>query len=420
MTLEVIYDISFLGLGWKYPEGRTGVFNAQHKLLKALSEDRRCKLYLAAPEFVPFALKFFEDNPLPGVISLPPFQKEQKLGHNLEHILFHLENLQTDYKKLKIFHFLFKAFEHYLEKQLNKKDNTLQGLDPQTLKKAHIYHSVKGIPSAFIRQYPVRIVTTIHDLIPLLTPQLSHPPFLAFFKKLLKSLKPGDAIVTPSDYVKKQIIHHLKWPENLVFTTPYGISEEFRIPKSVLQKEAVRNYYGIGDAPYFLTVGRQDTRKNLVHLIKAFLAFEKKRPGCKLVMVGPASDASPSINAFLHESSLIYTGFIPEEDLSALYQSATAFIYPSYAEGFGLPVIEAMASGTPVITTALTSLPEVAGPAALYISPDKENDLIDALMTIFDNPSLSHDLKTKGLVQASSFTWENTARETLSIYEKMA
>lgn len=416
MTLEVIYDVTFLGIGGKFAEGQTGVFNAQKKLLESLSRQTNCRLYLAATELVPLALQFLEEHPFSRIISLPPYQEYQKLGHSLEQVLFYLERS----KNLKFFHWLIDHLHNRIEKILNKRNKTSQGFDIEILKKSNIYHTMRGYPPSLVRSFSPRVVITLHDIMAFITPHLSPPSCIRLANKLRSHMQPSDILIASSHFVREQIIKHLKWPATQVFTVHLGISEEFQIPQSLEDIHLVKNLYGIGEGPYFLSVGRQDTRKNFLHLIKAFLGFEKHCPDTKLVLVGPASEASVELAPYFHHPSIIWTGFIPEKDLSALYQGALAYVHPSFAEGFGLPIIEAMAAGTPVITTKMTSLPEIAGDAALFVSLDDESVLSKALFSIRMSPELCLELKDKGLKQAKPFTWERAAKETLAVYQKVA
>jgi glycosyltransferase involved in cell wall biosynthesis len=189
--------------------------------------------------------------------------------------------------------------------------------------------------------------------------------------------------------------------------------------------ERVRNIYGIsGD--YILAVGSIQPRKNLARLIEAYADLRRQRPHDKLprlVLVGK--------RAWLYEETLravaacgiaaqtIFTGYVPESDLPALYTGALCFVYPSYFEGFGLPPLEAMSCGTPVITGDRTSLPEVVGDAGLLVNPFDTQALAQALARLIDDESLRATLGDRGLRRAAQFNWRDNARQTLAVYEQV-
>jgi glycosyltransferase involved in cell wall biosynthesis len=180
--------------------------------------------------------------------------------------------------------------------------------------------------------------------------------------------------------------------------------------------------YGI-PMPYLLFVGSLQARKNLVRLLCAYAKVRQCILTPPLVIVGArrwrSDPIARTVAALTLEPFLVFTGFVPDEALPALYSAATLFLFPSLYEGFGFPVLEAMACGTPVVTSNLTSLPEVAGDAALLVNPYDVNDIADAIQTALTMPEVMATLRHRGLAQATRFSWDQTARETISLYQRI-
>ena len=180
--------------------------------------------------------------------------------------------------------------------------------------------------------------------------------------------------------------------------------------------------YGV-DSPYILYVGSGETRKNLVRLLDAFARLPQANHGWKLVIVGACdSQGGPIAKAVTRlglRDAVHFTGPAREDDLPALYAGAALFVFPSLIEGFGLPVIEAMACGTPVITSMTSSLPEVAGDAAILVDPYDPTAIEDAMRRVLEDRVLANELRARGLVRARQLTWEQIARRTALLYEEV-
>jgi glycosyltransferase involved in cell wall biosynthesis len=180
----------------------------------------------------------------------------------------------------------------------------------------------------------------------------------------------------------------------------------------------------LGDSPYVLYVGTLQPRKNVKMLIDAYTMMRRKTGiGHKLLMIGkpkyrfaPVFDA---IKASGFENDILFTGFVTDDDLPMYYNAAEVFVFPSRYEGFGLPVLEAFGCGTPVITTTSSSLPEVAGDAAVLVDPYDTEALADAMENVLGNEKLRTKLRADGLARAAEFSWERTARMTMDVYERV-
>jgi glycosyltransferase involved in cell wall biosynthesis len=175
--------------------------------------------------------------------------------------------------------------------------------------------------------------------------------------------------------------------------------------------------------PYILNVGTLEPRKNLEGLLRAFAKAKRKGIPHTLVITGAGGWGESRLAQLPTElgiaDSVLFTGFVTDEALPHLYANADFFVYPSLYEGFGLPVLEAMACGTPVIASNTSSIPEVAGDAGILVDPSSEGELVAAMMQLAGDGRLRDDLKKRGINRAASFSWERTAQETFAVYGKV-
>jgi glycosyltransferase involved in cell wall biosynthesis len=274
---------------------------------------------------------------------------------------------------------------------------------------------------------PCPVIVSIHDL------SFEHLP--ETFKRrsrvqlrltVRRSAQRAARILTLSDSVRQDIINTYKIPAERITTIPLAAAAHFRPIANEKELERVRHTYGIsGD--YILAVGSIQPRKNLRRLVRAYSCLRDQRPGVKLptlVLVGKKAwlygDTLNAIRQSGVGDQILLTDYVSEADLPALYSGALCFVYPSYFEGFGLPPLEAMKCGTAVIVGNRTSLPEVVGDAGLLIDPFDEAEIAGALALLIDNPNLREQLRVKGLERAAQFSWQETARQTLRVYEQVA
>jgi glycosyltransferase involved in cell wall biosynthesis len=272
---------------------------------------------------------------------------------------------------------------------------------------------------------PCPVVVSIHDL------SFEHLP--QTFKRrsrmqlrltVRRSARNAAQVIALSEHTRTDLINTYKLRPEKVNVVPLAAPAAFAPVRDDNELQRVRQTYGI-DGDYILSVGSIQPRKNLSRLIKAYSVLRREHTAGKLpqlVLVGK--------NAWLFEEtfrslkdlevgrSVILTGYVPESDLPALYSGALCFVYPSYFEGFGLPPLEAMKCGAPVIVGNKTSLPEVVGDAALLIDPFDVNAIAGAIQKMISDSDLRAELRVKGLRRAAYFNWKETARQTLAVYEK--
>ena len=259
-------------------------------------------------------------------------------------------------------------------------------------------------------------VMTIHDIIPLTNPEWVPAPDVRRMRAQLDfARRRCQAVITDSEFVRGQLLARGLDPER-VTAVPLACAPAFR-PRDPAHQAVCRAAAGLGpEEPFILFVGTLDPRKNLRTLLAASAAVRRQAPH-RLVVVGKnpyGPDPELAGQGILHQTG------VADETLAGLMSAATLFVLPSLAEGFGLPVLEAMACGCPVIASATTSLPEVAGDAAIWVAPLDADALAERLRALLRDESLRRDLRAKGLARAAQFSWERTARETFAVYRRVA
>lgn len=266
-------------------------------------------------------------------------------------------------------------------------------------------------------------IITLHDIIPLKMPETVSDIFLKVFHEQLPTiLKTTSSIITVSEFSKKDICKYLNYPENKIYVTHLAAEDMYKPLDKYYCKKFIKNKYSI-DTDFILYVGGFSPRKNILGLIEAFNIVKRKTKNpLKLVIIGHhglsyETYKKRSIELNL-ESSIIFPGFIETHDMPYFYNASSMLVYPSFYEGFGLPVLEAMACATPVVSSCLTSVPEVCGDASILINPSNIDEISSAILNILNDKKLASSLIYKGIVHSSKFSWKKTAYNTLDAYEK--
>jgi glycosyltransferase involved in cell wall biosynthesis len=282
---------------------------------------------------------------------------------------------------------------------------------------ADLFHSLAQRPPAFrFRQE----VVTIFDIFPITGRDYSTPEFQRRFSRLLReAVARAGRIVTLSKYTADQLMRHCDVKGERLRVIPAGVNvPEQTIPQEVRLRER-QTLVGEGKE-MLLTVGALEARKNVVSALRA-LKFLPER--YRLVLAGGNGYGSHAIHGMISsgglESRVSLLGYVAADRLAVLYQSASALLFPSLEEGFGLPVLEAMACGLPVVTSQTSSLPEVGGDAALYVDPRDPLDIAAKVVSAVEDSRLREELIQKGLARARQFPWSRAAEETLSLYNEM-
>jgi len=263
-------------------------------------------------------------------------------------------------------------------------------------------------------------VLTVHDLMP-----FEHPEWYPWYnpwghrKAIAQSAKDGWSLITPTAYVKDLMVKHdLADPER-VHVVYEAVEDTFRRPVADDVKAETCARYGIAPGPFLLAVGRITVRKNLVLLVDAFARADV--PGLTLVLAGSPHTSSKDVVARIAhhglEDRVRITGFVDDDDLPALLQSAAALVHPSVDEGFGIPPLEAMAGGTPVIVARAASLPEIVDDAGMLVDPYDVGAWAAAFGELTQDDRRRAELAAAGLARSTTFSWERAARETLAVYD---
>jgi len=273
-----------------------------------------------------------------------------------------------------------------------------------------------------------KTVVTVHDLTPIVFPKAFPRGLKGELKWQMqrRALKNANAIVTDSDSSKKDIIKFVKVNPDNISVVYLAAGEEFRVLDKGLWSKEIRKKYNLPNK-FCLYVGDVTWNKNVPRIINAC-----KLTNVPLVLVGKALAATDfdrnnpwnkdllEVNLLTEgQKNILKLGFIDTKDLISIYNFATVFVMPSLYEGFGLPILEAMACGCPVITSREGSLKEVAGNAAFYVDAYNETDIAEGIKKLFKNKQLQNEFKQKGLEQVKKFSWEKTALETIRTYEKV-
>lgn len=271
--------------------------------------------------------------------------------------------------------------------------------------------------------YQGKVIVTCHDLIALLFGK--DIPFVSrlFFGQWMPySYKGADRIIAVSESTKKDLIKLLKIPEEKIKVIPEAAGEHFKPVKEKKLIEKVRRKYGLGKN-YILHVGTLNPRKNLEFLIDVFAEIVKKNPNLNLVITGKKGwyyeGMFRLVRHFTLEGRVKFTGYVDDSDAPTLYSGALLFAFPSLYEGFGLPPLEAMSCGVPVISSNTSSMPEIIGEAGILINPKDKKGWVRAILNVLGNPGLQKEMIKKGLIQAEKFSWEDIARKTISVYERV-
>ena len=273
---------------------------------------------------------------------------------------------------------------------------------------------------------PVPVVASVHDV-----SFLEHPDYFTPFRALQlrctvhRTVKTAARVITPSEFSKRRILSAYRLPEDKVVVLPIGVASTFRPILREAAQKSVHASFGLS-APFILTVGDLQPRKNHIGLIRAFERLVGAYPQLPhhLVIVGKENWRASVVHAAAKRSSaadrIHFTGFVSDEVLLRLYGACDLFVYPSFYEGFGLPILEAMACSRAVACSKTSAMPEVADSAAILFDPNSEDEIALAVRDLLLNPELRQRMERLGAQRAALFSWESTASKTLELYYAVA
>jgi len=268
-----------------------------------------------------------------------------------------------------------------------------------------------------------KLIITIYDLVSYIFPEMFKLKHCFIYNIMYPFLiKKGDIIIAISDNTKKDLINIFKIKEEKIKVTYVGIDNSYCVIKDKESIKTILKKYNIVQ-PYILYVGTIEPRKNLVRLVYAFNKFKKQKTEHKLVIVGKKGwlyeELFKTVENTEYKKDIIFTGYVSVKDLIHIYNGADLFIYPSLYEGFGIPPLEAMACGIPVISSNTSSIPEVLGNAALLINPYNVREFVDGMNNLIFNKELRQKYIQEGFNKIKEYSWEKIAERTLKIYNEV-
>ncbi len=313
-------------------------------------------------------------------------------------------------------------------KRLGKRIRLIRPAHPQTGVRGHLWEQLvlpfyvppKDLLWSPANSGPVTIsnqVLTIQDLSPLEHPEWFVPAYGLWYQVLIPILaRRVKCVLTSSLYVRRKVMHRFSLDAGQVVAVSAGVDQHTFQP---VDPDLIRRSYPLGER-YILFIGTLQQRKNLNSLLEAWRMICDEYPDTSLVIAGTPGRVFRQIKLSPETVNVIFLGYVPDQDLPALYAGAAIFILPSLDEGFGLTVLEAMACGTPVVISRAGALPEVAGDAAVQVAPDSPLDIAAALRTLLSSEETCIQLRQKGLERAAQFSWERSAREIWELLSKNA
>lgn len=272
-----------------------------------------------------------------------------------------------------------------------------------------------------------RKIVTVHDLAFIEQPEYAVPQLAAYLKKVVpEAIAAADMIASISQTTRQTLIDYFHTPPEKITIIPNGIRSYFRRVTDPVLLEATRHKFDL-KSPLVLGVGTRQPRKNHLGLIKAFhkaasSSNRQARPAMLALAGGSGwlyEETQQAVAELKLEKKVCFLGHVSDLELMLLYSLADVFVFPSFYEGFGVPPLEAMACGTPVITSNTSSLPEAVGDAALLVDPHNPGEIAKAITRVLENPPLQEELRQKGYKQAARYTWQNSARKMLAVYQQV-
>ncbi|MEG4944702.1 glycosyltransferase [Microcoleus sp. F4-D5] len=434
--IKIFYDISVLGYGHYESRSRTGVARVIENIASGLIASKQFDLSFCATHSW-YAVKTGLD-----YLQTQPSFRGIPLAHSSFFINFESKLIEL-YKMLenrgKIFpehsqepqaKLLTDHLKKYLSNSIGLSKQRSHLIDQESLSEADIFHATfYHIPHQARECKKLKKFATVYDLIPIVLSQLFIGKNDADYQRMqasLNSLTAEDYILCISQATKNDLLNHVKLNPERVFVTHLAANTAlFYRCNDAENIASVKHKYGIPDAPYILGVSTLEPRKNLEHVIRCFAKVVQQQ-GIKdlnLVLVGAKGWEYEKIfqeiaNFGLSKDRIIITGYVADEDLAAIYSGAMVFIYPSLYEGFGLPPLEAMQCGIPVITSNNSSLPEVVGDAGIMLNAADADGLCHSILKLYSTPALRQEMSLKSLAQAKKFSWERCTQETIAAYKK--
>ena len=290
----------------------------------------------------------------------------------------------------------------------------------EKLADSHLYHS----PNYRLAPFKGRKVVTFHDLSLFLYPQYHPEDRLKLLRPAIESAaREADHLITDSQQVRREVMSYFDVPAEKITAIPLATTNR-SVSVDETQRDAFLAEMGLKAGSYFLFVSTLEPRKNISGLLGAYELLPRQlRRNFPLVLSGQLGWQSREIETALHRArhrgDVVQAGYLSNQSIDYLYSGARAFVYPSFYEGFGLPILEAQAFGTPVITSDCACMPEVAGDGARVVNPESYGALATAMQSLVDDEELHHRLGIAGKANAARFSWNETAKKTIGVYQEV-
>ena len=420
--MKAIFDISVLGMGMNLPRARTGIFRATEGLANALAKTGAIEAFsssLGVRNYFECQDYLHSNQALKTVPLLSPELTRLVSIGSLEKL--HYSQTKGERRTLTQ-----KIAGRLLAHQVTRRALVRNNFHAADLSGANVFHSsFYPFPAQVREQSKCRKVITVYDLIPLLYPRFFKYKEGALIRGVIESIDQDTWVTCISETTKNDLCNYVpQLDRNKVFVVPLAASSLFYPCHDLVELERVKRKFGLLDGEYILSLSTLEPRKNIAQTIRSFTRMVEQEgiKSLKLVLVGAKGWAFDNIFEEINTSKrvreqIVITGFVPDDDLAALYSGAMMFVYPSFYEGFGLPPLEAMQCGVPVITSNTSSLPEVVGDAGIMVSPDDGDAISQAMLHLYKSKELRQQLRAKSLVQAGLFSWKRCAEQTIDVYK---
>jgi glycosyltransferase involved in cell wall biosynthesis len=425
--MRLAFDASILGRAQLLPVARSGIYRYADSLLQALAATGRCDLSLTS-----FGYSL-------DAAGITDYLADRESLRNLPVLLNPAIRVVGNALRAGLrasprgnsggaarSGFLRKAHQ-FGDGLLASAQQHLRPLLASRLGGVSLFHTpFLHIPPALRTMTDLARCVTVHDLNPIAYPEHFPPVVNRWSAKVMKNIGPDDWVLTVSQYVKDDLCERYKVDPQRVRVTYLAADKALyhgcADPEMI---HGVRQRYRIPDGPYILSLGSLSPHKNIRHLVKCFAKVirQERIADLQLVLAGTEGWMLDSLTEMLGTTGdlaprIVRTGFVHDEDQAALYGGATAFVFPSLCEGFGLPPLEAMQCGAPVICANATSLPEVVGTSGILVAPDDEDALCQAIINLYRDKNLRMKLVASGFERARQFSWARCADTTLDVYRE--
>lgn len=410
--MKVLFDISVLGVGHAKPSARAGIFRFAETLLEVLSRRTDIELALVAECNQVDCVRYLREAAPPGISALP----------------LHVDPVTTLLLGLE------RRFDKAWQAPLRTACDILRvtwirsgiRLNGGIWREAAIYQTPHFMhwPRRFPEQFQGRPLVIHYDLIPILHPEWFDGPETSALRDSLGGPVRDWHSISISESTTRDLVEHAGLAPARIHTVWLAAdTDRFHTRTTDRERAEIRARLGFGDAPFILALNTLEPRKNVEGAVQAFAAIAE-RPGMekhRLVLAGARGWKTDAIEAALVSNPglkdrIVLAGYVPDHLLAALYSEATVFVYLSWYEGFGLPPLEAMACGTPVLSSNTSSLPEVVGDAGVLVDPHRPDLVAEALADLLGDPELRRRYSRAGLSRASLFSWERTADGVVSAW----